>query len=458
MPRDIWIINPRYQNLAIGLGLTNAHTVEQMPGIVVSGHVRRNVSRVAVKGRTVYIKREHEIRLRDRLRAWREGHGLACLAQREVNILGRLQELAPTWLAWGESAGKSWLVLDSLEDYRVFCTYFAEENNPFDRRVTLQRVATAIAKIHDRGVFQRDLFAKHILVHEEVGLKFLDWQRGKIVSSVSIKQRLECFKRFYSSMPSQLLTHEEWKILLAGYIQESQITVKPEEWLCKIQEKSSPSVKARLSLVPAMNQELIRHEGEKLCAIPAYYASLLKQIEQLYGSSRNSRFLKIDGDAFLLENQSQRVCLYRCYARLRGKVWRSAQLQKARLMLHLQRYGLVSSELIAYGQTPTMLGGKSFVLSRPIEFATPLDLAIPQQARGAETALARLHEIGVILNRKKLPFLFVSGELAYDIDGLRLYRNLKKSHIERDQNWIRQQIEIAQQNISRQNIPLSKEV
>lgn len=458
MPRDIWIINPRYQNLANELDLTNADMVERLPSVVVSGHVRRNVSRVTVKGRTVYIKREHEIRLRDRLRAWSEGHGLACLAEREVNILEWLQELAPTWLAWGESEGKSWLVLDSIENYRDFCTFFAEEHNPFDRRVTLQRLAVAIAKIHERGVFQRDLFAKHILVLEDGGLKFLDWQRGKILPTLSTYYRLECFKRFYSSMPIELLTPEEWKILLAEYIQQSRITVKPEDWLRHIQEKDTPSVKARLSLVPAINQELIRYEGEKLCAIPSFYPHLLKQLEKLYSKSNGPQSITIDDEQLLLGKQSQRVSLSRCFARLRGKVWRSSPLLQARLMLHLQRYGLISSELIAYGQIPTAFGGKSFVLSRPMEALAQLDLSNPQQARVVQTALARLHEIGVILNRKIIPFVFVKGQLGYDIRGLYLYRNLKKSHIERDQNWLNQRIEHFQHGTSLQKIPLSKEV
>jgi hypothetical protein len=49
--------------------LITARDFLALQGVVVSGHVGRNVSRVQIGATTAYLKREHRVRWRDRFRA-----------------------------------------------------------------------------------------------------------------------------------------------------------------------------------------------------------------------------------------------------------------------------------------------------------------------------------------------------------------------------------------------------
>src|SRR5215471_6840019 len=83
-------VSPDHRDWLESLGLRAASDFLALPGIVVSGHVGRNVSRVDLGDMTAYLKREHRIRLRDRFRSWQDGFGWASLSAREAAVLGRL--------------------------------------------------------------------------------------------------------------------------------------------------------------------------------------------------------------------------------------------------------------------------------------------------------------------------------------------------------------------------------
>src|SRR6266498_2015420 len=90
-----------------------------LPGVVVSGHVGRNVSRVQLGDTIAYLKREHRVRLRDRLRSLLAGFGPVSLSQREAKVLLRLQKgglPGPKYLACGETDGQAFLVVEEARD------------------------------------------------------------------------------------------------------------------------------------------------------------------------------------------------------------------------------------------------------------------------------------------------------------------------------------------------------
>src|SRR5437868_1628787 len=78
-------------------GLTDPTTVFDLPGEVVSGHADRHVVRVRLgqgpRRLAAYLKREHRVRLRDRLSALWHGFGAVSLAEREAQTLARLRKL-----------------------------------------------------------------------------------------------------------------------------------------------------------------------------------------------------------------------------------------------------------------------------------------------------------------------------------------------------------------------------
>src|SRR3954467_8971569 len=92
------------------LGLRTARDFLALPGVVVSGHVGRNVSRVDLGGTTAYLKREHRVRVRDRFRSWLDGFGWSSISAREAAVLCRLDEHGlpgPKGLAYGEADGQA---------------------------------------------------------------------------------------------------------------------------------------------------------------------------------------------------------------------------------------------------------------------------------------------------------------------------------------------------------------
>src|SRR4051812_46146762 len=106
--RDRCNIRPECRDLLDTLGLRTARDFLALPGVVVSGHVGRNVSRVELGGTIAYLKREHRVRLRDRFRSWRDGFGQASISAREAAVLRRLDDHGlpgPKWLAYGEADG-----------------------------------------------------------------------------------------------------------------------------------------------------------------------------------------------------------------------------------------------------------------------------------------------------------------------------------------------------------------
>src|SRR5438874_9886549 len=84
-------VNPDHHDWLESLGLRTADEFLALPGVVVSGHVGRNVSRVEFGGAVAYLKREHRVRARDRFRSWRDGFGWVSVSAREAAVLRRLE-------------------------------------------------------------------------------------------------------------------------------------------------------------------------------------------------------------------------------------------------------------------------------------------------------------------------------------------------------------------------------
>ncbi len=74
--RSEWCaVRPTCADWLADLGLRSARDFLALPGVVVSGHVGRNVSRVQLGDTVGYIKREHQVRARDRFRSLMAGFG-----------------------------------------------------------------------------------------------------------------------------------------------------------------------------------------------------------------------------------------------------------------------------------------------------------------------------------------------------------------------------------------------
>src|SRR4051812_8124854 len=143
------MVRPESAEWLAAQGLERADDFLQLPGVVVSGHVGRNVSRVEIGGRTAYLKREHRIRWRDRFRSWLMGFGWVSMSAREAAVLRRLDECGlpgPKWLAFGEAHGQGFLAVEAADN--------AVELRSLPQ-VTIrlaERIGQTIACIHAAGI------------------------------------------------------------------------------------------------------------------------------------------------------------------------------------------------------------------------------------------------------------------------------------------------------------------
>src|SRR5262249_59704022 len=88
------------------MGLDRAEAILDLPGEIVSGHPDRHVIRIALPGWEcgLFLKREHRVGWRERLRQWLAGFGWTSRCEREARILRDLEAAGfpgPGWVAPG---------------------------------------------------------------------------------------------------------------------------------------------------------------------------------------------------------------------------------------------------------------------------------------------------------------------------------------------------------------------
>jgi len=438
-------VSPEHRDWLDSLGLRTARDFLVLPGIVVSGHIGRNVSRVNLGGVTPYLKREHRIRLRDRLRSWQDGFGWASLSAREAAVLRRLEDHhlpVPKRLAAGECDGAGFLLLEAAESAMEIRALPAVGN---DLAEWLGRI---IAKIHAAGVDQPDLFAKHVLVcSQTLAITILDWQRAVVRRRVSWSNRVRGLAGLRATAPSESVSDATWAVLLAGYLDESARDIgngpSPErlrEWIESVAAKlrrRRAIASQRLPTIP-VRQELMRIGGERVCAIPEVAPAFEGDtaIAALYDRSADGSTILLPGGRRGLLRVGRYVLPFgRWWQNLRGRAWRSPELRAARLLFHLERHGITAPKLLAYGHTtPFAAPASSFLLSEP-PTAGPLELG---DAPAAHELLDQVHQAGCRLSgftARGEPFGVDGGRVVIrDINLIRLARWLTPRQVHRDRS------------------------
>jgi tRNA A-37 threonylcarbamoyl transferase component Bud32 len=421
----------------IALGMPSLRELMDLPGVVVSGHVGRNVSRVVLGDETAYMKREHRVRWRDRLRSFLDGFGPVSVSEREYRVIRRLRERglpAPQLLARGEVDAQGFLLLAEADGAIELQRLPRVEP---DLAATLGGI---IAEVHNAGVDQPDLFVKHFLVNPDTHhVTILDWQRATLRDRVPWRNRVRSLAAFRATCPDTLMPPGSWHAFLSAYTRSAGLhgvaDLGNDVEAAAALLRRKPSIRAQL--VPATaEQELVRVGGETVCVIP----SLAGEIEQpnviasLYDPANNGRTIRFrDGWSGVLTVARYRRPLSRWAAAVRGKSWRSRELRTARLLFHLERYGITAPRLLAYGQSVTgICGAGSFVLIELPNAHPPT----PAEGEVLRALLDRLHTVGCCLRTvgsRGEPFALVGdtaiiGEVRY----LRLNRRLSARRMARD--------------------------
>jgi tRNA A-37 threonylcarbamoyl transferase component Bud32 len=438
---------PGHRRLLRDLGLTEAGQFLALPAVIVSGHRDRHVARVRLgrgdRAVTAYLKREHRVPWTVRLGNALSGFGFTSRSLREartLQALGREALGAPQWLAAGEDGrGRAFLLVREIEgavDVRVF---LRDETDPARRRAVVSRLGRTLARIHDAGFANPDLYAKHVLVQPETGeVHIVDWQRTRRVRAVGWQARGRGLAALHATLDERLLSAGERLAFLRAYLAGAQQHPEEAEAPDRLRPPSAPRRRARLRLIlqglrsytrrllarrhvrekrqlPGPAQAWVCVDGEALCVTPALeecsprvpaWLPLERQPLPRGGPvSRRWQELPGGGRALLVRRRGT-AGWGTLWGWLSGGPLDSPEQRQASLLLRLQRHAIEAPRVLALGQRrrrPWQV--ESFLLTEPPADTIALDVWLRRQAWGEERDLGagRRHDVlraaGALLGR-----------------------------------------------------------
>ena len=393
------------------LGLCQAEDFLGLEAVIVSGHVGRQVGRLTLAGRVVYLKREQSVRWTTRCANFLAGYGWVARCVREAAILQALERdglPAPRWLAAGEDeAGRAFLLVEEVRGAVPIASAMANLDSPARRRLAA-RVGAALSRLHAAGFYHRDLYAKHVLVRDE-DVCFLDWQRAGRGAWTSRAARIRDLAALHATIPEGVAGPRERIACLRAYCGAGWrgMAAEVDRIACRMRRRRHISEKRQ---APAPAQEWICLDGAALCVTPA-------MAELAAGSSLDwlrlewqpagptpltRRWVRLpDGDRALLLHRRSRVSSKEAIRRIVfGKERPSAEQRQATLLWRLARHGVAVPEILATGRR--WVSGRSlesFLLLRPeadtVELSTWLHRADGDARadllRQLGATLARMH-------------------------------------------------------------------
>lgn len=394
------MINPLFRSL-----LTEEHlqTVEQFldqPGVVVSGHPDRHVLRVQLGDATAYLKREHRIPWRERLANAFAGFGFVSKSVREAKMLASLARFGigcPPWLAAGESRdGRAFLLLGELTGYVDLREYLADLRGatPGCRRQFARRLGQVLAGVHEAGFDHPDLYSKHVLVHPgDQSIAFLDWQRSCLWPEVLWPRRCRDLAALDATLADGLATKEERLLCLRAYLHavpSEKCWRQRLETVAEAIHRTSASLRQRRRIremlqppVASGEHNLVWLDGEALCVTPEFKATLGTEtpswlrLDPAHGSTRprfHQTTISLPGSVRgVLTHRRCRDVVGWLTSWVRPRQRTSPELEQAVTLFRLQRFGVRTPRLLAFGQRRSRLGvTDSFLLTEALTEAMPL--------------------------------------------------------------------------------------
>jgi len=480
--RPYLIINPSYIEVLEVTGLTTSQALLAMPAVIVSGHPDRNVAQVNLgDGDSIlraFLKREHSVRLKERLFNALAGFGFVSKSHREALALDRIKRAGircADWIAFGQALDGSAFLLVEAIDIRGDLRGFLENGLtcPRGRRAFACELGKKLAGIHNSGFDQPDLYAKHVLVDERAGgLCFLDWQRSRQFRLVGWPKRYRDLAALHATLPAEAATIRERIACLSAYLQATRT--------CGHQEASNRATAAVPNLALAahkinrraeglMNRRHIRQSrhissastsqnviwlnGEALCVTPAYLEQSQGHVPDflaipqtsapsLNSLERNQITLAEDRRANLVRRRAFRpVSLTVC--RLIGKKWSAPEVRQAGLIFRLQRHGIDTPRLLAFGQRlrfPWRV--ESFLLTETIQNATSVGQSLANRSPGEGGNLFTIHKrilirsAGTVLRRIHAAGCRFRGMIEDGLDLITVSRSEKSVALGRVDNLV----------------------
>lgn len=445
-PGGTLTVHSPFSELFARVGLNTASAFLDLSGEVVSGHADRHVVRVEISGapRAFYLKRQHVVGAREKLRNWFAGFGGVSRCEREVKVLQQLEAAklpAPKWAAFGAHRGRTFLLVEEAAN-AVDLRRLLSDNalSPTERRRLATNIGEAIAAVHAAGFGTPDLTAKHILVNRDtLAVTFLDWQ-STVRGSVSDSARTDALGALHASLAPSASRADRMRALRA-YAQPQLTTNNIQRAAARHSLRRS----VRDQLQPeAHRQRLVWLAGEAVCAVPEVAAMWPRPViaPPFYGFGPDgaSRVRFAGRDAILIRGITS-APLGRVRSWLRATPWRSPGVTLGRVLFHLERYGVPASRLLAFGQRLTnATRAEWFTLHE-----APPGESLRKWRRSATSAqrraifdscrecLSKLHDAGCVLTDAKNA-LALDGACALigDPRAVRIVRRVSDSAKRRD--------------------------
>ncbi|CAN5625960.1 hypothetical protein BH11PLA2_BH11PLA2_40370 [soil metagenome] len=377
------VVHPRYRHWLRRCGLDTAEHILALRGEIVSGHQDRHVARVGLGSRVVFLKREHRVGWKVRLRNWRAGFGFVSRCEREAKLLTELDNKAlpgPQWIAYGhDGQGRAFLLVDDLAG----CRELRDGLRKDDRADLPRRLAEAVGNVHAAGFDTPDLCAKHLFIRPDTGtITILDWPSTRRYEIVDLEARVLAWGQLDASLALQLASprerlrtlHHYWRRFRHGLPRFSDFVAMVMQASRKASRRSSireqrtdPAMNAKQRLIWLAEDEAVcvTPTLAKCWPTPAITSPFYPRPEE---SVLNGVPLVInapDNQPATLRRWRSVAPLGRMLAAVRCQSWRSPATKRARHLFHRERHGQPAPQLLAFGQRFTgPFTTESFVLER----------------------------------------------------------------------------------------------
>ncbi len=369
-----WIeFHPRYRAWLGKCGVRTAADAVARRGEVVGGHADRHVVKVelhsGVSVRGAYLKKEHVVGFRSRVRNWRDGFGWVSRAEREAKTLQKLEGLGlpcPQWLAYGEdAAGRAFLLIEELNGAVPLREHLADTAwTPDEFRLLAERIGRMLAEYHAAGIGTPELAAKHLLLRSGALQPILiDWQSGRNNRAVSPADAAAWLGTLHATLPEEYAALRDrlrvlWayrRVLKACGIAPSQTFAACVRAVRTASAKQSnrSSVQRQLGATGTAPQRLVWLDGEAVVAIPDVALAWPKHrdCEPFYDLPPGTESIALPcGTTGELTRLRSFDPFGRFLAAIRERPWRSPGAQAARVCFYLQRFGIGGPKLLAFGQ------------------------------------------------------------------------------------------------------------
>lgn len=387
-------LNPKDQTYLGQQGLTEPAHFLALPGVIVTGHPQRHVLQLTLgagaSALPVFLKKEHRVAWKDRLaNAW-AGFGFVSKSRREAATLQALAQAGiscPEWIAAGEDAtGQAFLLVREWTGGLDLRHFLQQPFPAADRRRWAQSLGETLARLHATGFNHPDLNSKHVLVRpEDSQICFLDWQRSRRWTHLSWQRRGRDLAALNATLADDLASPRERLLCLRAYCQAAGIGKgRPRRRLARFILRQSERLLRRRRVrelrQPPLQigaQSLIWLDGEALCVTPEFHARLggklpawLKPAGQLEGVSPDRAVRSV---VPIPEGRTANLVCRRvdrpqsALARfLRRQPPPSPELDQVGLLYRLQRYGIGTPKLLAFGQRTLPDRTDSFLLTEPL--------------------------------------------------------------------------------------------